>query len=301
VPWRNWVAFRDPLWPVTFRSEALGIHWDGLITLADLGTVKPLPELVDQAYGVPVGGMGDVILRGFGYGITWVVIPLGLAAGAVGLIAALMERVGWREPGEASNLGLVLLLVVVGIMATPTLNPQSARYNIHLVAGLMVAVTWLLARRPWARMREGVLAAAIALSIVPLFWMKGRGWYWVSTEHPEDILRHPLASRTALERPAFDRLARARNEELRAGDLVLFDQDVPFVGALWNFEFSNRVKYLKYESSAQFLAAVEAASPTWVAVGRGGDSRKALERTRGWELVGEIHPDGDVVFRRKAR
>jgi hypothetical protein len=301
VPWRNWMAFRDPLWPVTFESKALGIHWNGLITIADLGTVKPIRELIDQAYGVPIGGMGDVILRGFGYGIQWVVIPLGLVAAAVGLVAALLELLGWREPSNASNLGLVLLLVVVGILTTPTLNPQSARYNIHLAAGLMVAITWLLARRPWARLREGVLAGAIALSIVPLFWMKGRGWSWVSTEHPEDILRHPLESRTALERPAFDRLARNRNEELHAGDLVLFDQDVAFVGALWNFELSNRVKYLKYQSSSQFLADVTAASPTWVAVGRNADSRKTLEKASGWELVGEIHPDGDVVFRRKGR
>jgi hypothetical protein len=286
---------------VTFQSSALGIHWDGLITIQDLGTVKPLHELIEQAYGIPAGGMEDVILRGYGYAITWLVIPLGLFAVAVGLVAAGLELARWRERSVASNLGLVLLLFVAGVVTTPTLNGQSARYNTHLVALLMVAVTWLLARRPWTRLREAVLGAALALSIVPLFWMKGRGWYWVSTEHPEDIVMHPLQSRTALERPAFDLLAQKRNTELLPGDWVVFQQDIAFIGALWNFDFSNRVKYVKYDSSAQFVTEAEACSPKWIAVGKDSDARKTLEQTRRWELVGEIHHDGDVVFRRREK
>ncbi|HEX3344622.1 MAG TPA: hypothetical protein VHS09_08610, partial [Polyangiaceae bacterium] len=299
APLRNWNAFHDPLWPVTFENPRLGIHWDGLITLADLGTNKPLPQLAADALDLPQGGMTDVILHGYGYALPWIVIPLGLLATLVGLVAAGLEVVRAREKSDASNLGLVLLLVVAGILTTPTLNGQSARYNLHLAAGLMVAVTWLLAGRPWARLREGVLAASIALSVIPLFWMKGRGWYWVSTEHPEDILLHPLQSRTALERPSFDLLAQKRNAELLPGDWVVFDQNVAFVGALWNFSFSNRVKYVKYDSSAQFVADAEAVSPKWIAVGKDSDARKAVEKTRRWELVGEIYHDGDVVYRRK--
>jgi hypothetical protein len=139
------------------------------------------------------------------------------------------------------------------------------------------------------------------LSIIPLYWMQGKGWYWVSTEHPEDVLMHPLQSRTALERPAFDLLAQKRNAELLPGDWVVFNQDVAFVGALWNFEFSNRVKYVKYDSSAQFVTEAEACSPKWIAVGKDSDARKAIERTRRWELVGEIHHDGDVVYRRREK
>jgi hypothetical protein len=299
VPLRNWAAFRDPLWPVSFESRALGIHWDGLITPVDLGPIIPLRQVIERAYDPPIGGVEDAMQRGYGYAIAWVVVPLGLVAVVAGLATALLERLGWKESSRASNLGLVLILVVTGILTTLTLNGQNARYNIHLVAGLMVAVTWLLARRRWVSLREGVLGASIVLSVMPLFWMKGLLWPWGSTDHAEDMLRHPLESRSAFERPTLDQLARLRNEELRPGDLAVFDQDVTFVGALWNFDFSNRVKYVKYESSQQFLLAVEEAAPKWVAVGKGGDSRKVLERTNRWELVGEIFREGDVVFRRK--
>jgi hypothetical protein len=165
----------------------------------------------------------------------------------------------------------------------------------------MAAATWLLAGRAWARAREGVLGACIVLSIIPLYWMGGWGWSWVSTDHPEDVLRHPFASRTQLARPSFDLLAAKRNAELLPGDWVVFSQDVAFVGALWNFDFSNRVKYVKYDSSAQFVADAEAMSPRWIAVGKDGDARKALEQTHRWERVGEIISDGEVVYRRRAR
>lgn len=131
--------------------------------------------------------------------------------------------------------------------------------------------------------------------------MQGIGWYWVSTEHPDDVLRHPLQSRTALERPAFDLLAQKRNAEVLPGDWVVFNQDVAFVGALWNFDFSNKVKYVKFDSGSQFVVDTERYSPKWIAVGKESDARKAVERTGRWELVGEIIHDGDVVFRRRAK
>lgn len=299
MPLRNWAAFEDPLWPISYDNRALGIHWSGLITLAEAVSNRPLRQLVDVAYGIPVGGMEDVIARGYGYGIAWVVIPLGVLGLVVGLLVAVLEAVRLKEPSAASNLGLVLLLVVACVLTTPTLAGQNARYDVHIVAGLMAAVTWLFAGSRWGRAREGLVAASIVLSIVPLFWMKGPGWYWVSTRHPEDVLEHPLASRTHLERPAFDLLARQRIEELHAGDCVVFDQEVAFVGALWNFEFSNRVKYVPYHTSDDFLAAVDSCSATWVAVGKSDDARASLQRTKRWDLVGEMTPDGEVVFRRK--
>jgi hypothetical protein len=301
APLRNLRAFSNPIWPVTYDSPRFGIHWAGLQPLSEQVVDRPLRELFDIAHDIPIGGMHDVIARGYGYAFIWVALPIGCAAMAIGLGAAGLERLRLREPSVASNLGLVLLLLLAGILTTPTLAGQNARFNLHLVACLLAAATWLLAGRAWARAREGVLAACIVLSIIPLYWMQGKGWYWVSTEHPEDVLMHPLQSRTALARPAFDLLAQKRNAELLPGDWVVFNQDVAFVGALWNFEFSNRVKYVKYDSSAQFVTEAEACSPKWIAVGKDSDARKAIERTRRWELVGEIHHDGDVVYRRKEK
>jgi hypothetical protein len=301
APLRNWLAFHNPIWPVTYENAAFGIHWSGLQPLSEQVVDRPLRELFDIAPGIPIGGMHDVIMHGYGYAFIWVALPVGCVAIVVGLVAAALERLRLRERSVASNLGLVLLLILAGVVTTPTLAGQNARFNLHLVAGLMVAATWLLAGRAWARTREGVLAACIVLSIIPLYWMQGLGWYWVSTEHPEDVLRHPLESRTALARPAFDLLAQKRNAELLPGDWVVFQQDVAFVGALWNFDFSNRVKYVKFDTAPQFLHDVEACSAKWIAVGKDSDARKVVEATRRWELVGEIHHDGDVVFRRREK
>jgi hypothetical protein len=301
APLRNWLAFGNPIWPVTYENRAFGIRWSGLQPLAEQVVDAPVRVMLDIAHGIPVGGMHDVIARGYGYAFIWVLLPLGCAALVVGLAAAGLEWARLREPSDASNLGMVLVLLVVGAVTAPTLAGQNARYNTHLVACLMAAATWLLAGRAWARAREGVLGACIVLSIIPLYWMGGWGWSWVSTDHPEDVLRHPFASRTQLARPSFDLLAAKRNAELLPGDWVVFSQDVAFVGALWNFDFSNRVKYVKYDSSAQFVADAEAMSPRWIAVGKDGDARKALEQTHRWERVGEIISDGEVVYRRRAR
>jgi hypothetical protein len=299
APLRNWRAFHNPIWPVTYDNARLRLHFSGLQPLSEQVVDKPIGELLNIAHGVPSGGMGDVIARGYGYAFIWVVLPIGCVALVLGLAAAGLERLHMRNPSTAGNLGMLLLLVIAGALTTPTLAGQNARFNLHLVAGLMAAATWLFARRKWARTREAVIGACIVLSIVPLYWMKGPLWYWVSTEHIDDVIRHPLESRTVLERPAFDMLARRRNEELQPGDWVVFDQDVGFVGALWNFEFSNRVKYVKYESINAFIAAADAVAARWVAVGGDSDARKALEKMKRWELVGAITPGGDVVFRRR--
>ena len=62
-----------------------------LITTQELGTDRPLAQLVATALDVPVGGMGDVILRGYGYALAWVVIPLGVIAGGAGLVAGALD------------------------------------------------------------------------------------------------------------------------------------------------------------------------------------------------------------------
>ena len=54
----------------------------------------------------------------------------------------------------------------------------------------------------------------------------------------------PFRSRTQLARPSFDLLARQRNEELKAGNMAVFNQEMAFIGALSNFDFSNRVRYV---------------------------------------------------------
>jgi len=198
-----------------------------------------------------------------------------------------------------ARVGAVLIATVVAMLTARALNGHKARYDLHIVACVLAICAWTLEHTRLRRLKTQVLAASVVFAIVPLFWMQGPGWYWVSTRHLEDVLRHPLGSRIALARPEFDIIAEARERELRAGDLVVFDQDVTFVGALWNFDYSNRVEYLPFDTPAAFSHAIVAKRPKWVVVGESGAARKLLEQNAAWQYVGPITPDTSAVFRRR--
>jgi hypothetical protein len=56
-------------------------------------------------------------------------------------------------------------------------------------------------------------------------------------------------------------VARAREQELRSGDLLVFTQEMAFPGVLWNNEMSNRVEFLEFKTADQFVADLELRQP----------------------------------------
>jgi hypothetical protein len=297
---RGWVAFHNPLWPIAYKNRSLGIDWPGLVTMQHLAPQPPLKELLDKAYAPPIRGLGDVHDRGYGYAVMWVIVPVAAVAVIALVVTAALELVRLKERTSASNLFWVAALSIVGLRITPNLD--APRYNLHIVAGLMVAVAWLFGRSAWARARTGLLGAAIVLSIMPAFWLDGWGWYWGASQEMAPRLLHPLGSpRAYVDKPYLDLLGRQRYEEVGPGDRVAYDQDIHMPGALWNFNFSNRVEYIPYADRASYLARVKSYDPTWIAVGN-GDARKALEGTGEWEVIGQLTAAEDgVALRRKRR
>jgi hypothetical protein len=67
------------------------------------------------------------------------------------------------------------------------------------------------------------------------------------TEH----LKAPFGSHAVSSHPTLDLLGRQREEELHAGDRVVYTEDLAFVGAAWNFAMSNRVEYVPFSDAAQ--------------------------------------------------
>jgi hypothetical protein len=297
VPFRSWRAFHNPLWPVTF--DAFGHHFAGCASLRDIATTMPFADAITMAYDSPEGGPVDIMHRGYGYALAWVLGPIALVGVLLGGWGALQELLGLRERTLASNVGLVIVALAMSCVAAPNLGGNEARYNLHTVACVLAVAGWVLARPRWRTVRPVAISVATALSIIPLAWNKGIGWYWVSTRHYEDLLKHPLASRIVLPRPEFDVIAWAREHDLHAGDLVVFDEHVTFIGALWNFEMSNRVAYLPYTTGQEFLRKVESEHPVWVVVGESDDARKVLESSGRWEYVGPLAPKISAVYRRK--
>jgi hypothetical protein len=297
VPLRSWRVFGNPFWPVTI--DVLGHHFDGCDTLQSIATTKPFGEALAMAYEAPIGGVPDMQQRGYGYALAWVVGPIALVGILLGSIAAIKELIGRRERTEASNVGLLVIVIVMCSAAAPNLGGNEARYNLHVVSCVVAVAAWVLARPRWAVVRRSAMPIAMALTLIPLTWTRGVGWYWVSTKHYEDVLAHPIDARVVLPRPEFDVIAWAREHELHAGDLVVFDDHITFIGALWNFEMSNRIEYVPYTNAHEFVRAVDARKPTWVVVGDPDEARKTLEATGRWEYVGPLTPSISAVYRRK--
>jgi hypothetical protein len=228
-----------------------------------------------------------------------VILPAALLAAPAIAVTALAEALRLKRPGTATNLVWVLVPTIVGLRATPSLD--ITRYNLHLIAALTFAATWLVSGKAWVRAREGLVASAIVLSIIPFFWLNGWVWYWGASENMEPRLTRPFSSpRAYVDKPFFDLIGRQRFEEIHAGDRVAYDDEFWFPGALWNFDFSNDVAYIPFTSRDAYLTRIEHYDPKWVAVGAGSISRKALEDTGRWEVVGRITgADESVALRRK--
>jgi hypothetical protein len=299
--WRNWISFHNPVWPVDYESHLLGARWHGLKSLSGIVADGPLKEIIDSAYAPPASGFRDVIDRGYGYAIAWIVVPVGLFALLVAAAVALLELVGLRARSSASNLGWVLIPIVIGFLTTPTLSGRNARYNIHLVAGLMAAISWLFARSTWARAREGLVAASIALSIVPIFWQDGFVWTWGATKDPWKVFTAPLGQRRVLTDSTFDLVAAQRSAEIHAGDRVLFDEGCIFMGPLWNFEFSNEAHMISSKTQGDLMSAIASYDPKWVVI-TNPQAKSWLEVTGRWQLIGRLVAVSDpVVYRRRPR
>jgi hypothetical protein len=298
---RNWLAFRNPVWPVTFSEPRLGLQWRGLVTLQKLTPSKSLGVMLAQKYGHPVPGIADILARDYGYGVPWVVLPLALLALVAALIVALRRRRAGRPDAPTENLLLLAALGAVLLAGTP--NASSARYNVHLVAVLVVAIAWAAGKmREAARFHEGAVAGTLLLTLVPMVWT---GWFFgVDGKGITALLRRSHAERASSYAGDFHlspEVARARDRELGPGDLVIFTQETLFIGALWNDQLSNRVEYLERRDTHDFLDEIEKRHARWVVVGGPSALRAALMAPNsGWELVGPAGaPDKMVAFRKR--
>ncbi len=298
---RNFRAFGNPVWPVTFDLPALGIHWRGLVTLQQMTPGKPLRALVAQKFHSPVAGLSDVLARDYGYGVPWIVVPLGLVSVIVALAVVIRARAARRPDAITESFLLLAGLGAVLVAASPSLS--IARYNVHIVALLMVAVAWSAGRmRASLRFHEGAAAATLLFTLVRLIWTD---WFFgVDTKTLRALLQRSASERATMYFGDYHMppdVARAREREIGPGDLVVFTQETAFPGVLWNEQLSNRVEYLERGDTRAFLVELEARRPKWVVVGSATALRAALARAGAeWELVGPAcRQDKTEAFRRR--
>lgn len=298
---RNWLAFGDPLWPITFRLSRLGIDWTGVATLDELSPTPPWREVLASKFGAPTEGIGDVIARDYGYAVPWVVLPIALVALGVSLSGRLRAKPRAPRADDSGSFLILAALAIAFVVVTPSYSV--ARYNAHIVGLGIVAVARALRSTPWRRLEEGALAAAIWLSIVPWTW---NGWLFGVDLTVRDIGRMVLASHDARGSMNVARFgmpastAALRDAELGPGDVVVFTQEVWFPGSLWNSHMSNRVVHVAFGDGDSWLENVEHRHAKWIVVGSRSAARKALEaHPDRYGLIGvAAAEDRTVAFRR---
>jgi len=285
VPYvRDWRAFGNPLWPVTFR--AFGHDFAGLLTLREIVVDQPLSATFGSFFELPGEGLVDIVKHGFGFAIPWIIFPIAILA---------LPIAAFRRFEGARGLVWIVVLGVAFTLTTPTLG-RNSRYNIHILVCVMALAAWVIGRAPRVA-RELVFALCAFLSVVPLF--KLNGWLWsYNAAKDTTFLAHPFGSRSQIDNPRFELLASARDAELGKGDVAAEDWSTLFIGELWTFDFSNRVEVVECNGDT-CLSGFDAVNAKWAAA-TAGATQHALDESPLWERVGRMtSEDGAIVYRRK--
>jgi TRAP-type C4-dicarboxylate transport system permease small subunit len=136
---RNWIHYDNPVWPVAYDVPALGIHWPGIFTPADYRGHDPA---VTEGFDVPKGGMHDVMRHGYGMAVMWVGVPLAALALLAWLLSLARDLAARRRVGEAVRSFAPVVLPTLFWLATGP-NFGQPRYNLHVIAAVLVACAWL--------------------------------------------------------------------------------------------------------------------------------------------------------------
>lgn len=299
---RNYLSFGNPVWPVSYQFQALNIYWPGLLSMARMGAVQPLSVLINTKYHHPTGGVGDIIVRDYGYGVPWIVVPLVLLAFVFFFFRWFRRGLSDQWSGFEGHTLLLFALIALYWKLPP--GPTVARYNLHIVAIAMACIAALSTiLRKSERFHESAVSATLVLSLVT--------WYWTDFFHGLDLtfadvsrMWHATPAERATMNVAKFQMppatAKAREAELGPGDRVAFTDEELFIGVLWNERFDNHVEYHPFREPTSFVAHLDERCVKWVVVGQKSPGRVALQaRAEDWREVGiAVKESGTLAFRR---
>jgi hypothetical protein len=296
---RNQLLHANPIWPITYESQLLGVRFEGTI---DAGHMQRGFDYVwNELVGPPQIGENyhDTGRHAYGYALPFVAAPLLLVA-APALVRAWLGSL--RDATRRRGLTALLFCLAFGLLvqlASP--GHHWARFSLAFPAVALVVIGWWLAARPRARLEEGALGAMLVLNAATLWWAVP-AWDVTVSEALDlagmSLAERNLASTSLCLLPPDTR--RRRDLELGPGDVGAFTDDIGFVGNLWNDDFSNRVIFVPYESREAFLARLDAERATWVYVRNDSLEARALAGAPDtWARVGPASFDDEIYARRE--
>jgi hypothetical protein len=297
---RNYIVHGNPLWPITYESELLGVRLEGTV---DAGHMQRGFDYVwNELTGPPSIGENyhDTGRHAYGYALPFIAAPLLLLA-APALLGAWMRSLRDRPRRTAlTALGCCLVFGLLVQVASP--GHQWARFSLAFPATALVVIAWWLAHGARQRLEEGAIGAMLVLNALTLLWAVP-AWD-VTVREAVELASMSLAERNLADTsrcllPADTR--RRRDQDLGPGDVAIFTDEIGFVGNLWNDDFSNTVLYVPYDDREQFLARLDEVQAEWAYVRSDSLEATILRGAREtWEPLGPAAFDDEIFVRKRA-
>lgn len=288
---RNYVWFKNPIYPLPLASKHLGIDWQGPMPVA---LAEPFREVWKNLLSPPHPDWEypDTHSNGYGNGPPFVILPVALL-GAFAVPLTWLARMRSHTPPEPKLVAIAWLWLLTVLMIPITPSFGWARFALNVTIGGFALFAWCLSYDRKQNLAEGSLVALLLASFLTLLWSEPA---WSVPPH----VARALWAKTPTERATTRihnflpkaKVARAREEELHEGDLVLADSGMDFISLLWNENISNRVELLDVDDVPGSLARIAQRRPKWVAVRTDTPLGEVITADRAhYQRIGTIHDD----------
>ncbi|MDW8246154.1 MAG: hypothetical protein RMJ84_06220 [Sandaracinaceae bacterium] len=292
---RNLLLHSNPFWPLRF--EFFGFKFEGPI---DAGHMQRGWDYIkNELFGPPHFGEDyhDTGQHAYGYGLPFVALPIFVIA-----FFALLERLFVREEGNPIRHphGLFFSLLIGALVQATSPGHHWARFSLAFPAIVLVIVASWLGRPGRQRFEEAAFSSMALLNALLLLWARP-GWDVTIKQGIELALMPPSQRRLAETSLCLlpPQTRQALEEEIGPGDVVAFSEDIGFIGNLWNEQFSNRVLFVPFRSSSNFLSELDRVNAKWVCVRSGSIHAAALLASSQWVRLGPAAFADEIYARRK--
>ncbi len=265
---RNWVHYRNPVFPIPLSVPALGIEWTGLgKPFEDEAVLESFEDVWRTALASPIGD-GRYNYRfyvlphtareaasafNYGYAVAYVLVPFGCVALLyLGLRFVLSPALPLgRERLRASTSLLVLFVVCLAHFETLHYL-HLARYHgilLTLLAAAIVAAVESLSKPKWGAALAG---AACLLALVSLHLQQPRCFLlprdleaMQEAPYPDREVTPEFGAPTTLEGGLY------RARDFGEGSIVAYTDGLQAIAPLWNDAYSNQVVYVRDDPQLQ--------------------------------------------------
>jgi len=296
---RNWIHYRNPVFPIPLSVPSLGIDWAGLgKPFEDEAVLEPFADVWKNALAQPLGdgrynypffvlphtAREAASAYNYGYAVAYVLVPFGCVALLfLGMRLALSPALGLPAHRLRGSVLLLFAGVVAGAHWHTLHYLHLARYHgvlLVLLAAAIGAATEALGATRWGAALSG---GACLLAVVTLHLEKPR-CYLLPTD-VQDMAEVPYPDReVAPEHGAPTTLTggRIRALDFGPGSIVAYTDGLQAIAPLWNDSYSNEVVYVR--EARAMLPALEASGAGHFVCGSNCWDHQDVRRA--WRMVG---------------